>query len=189
MWVKPTGYIAISRRSGNLLKHPYPMYYYTDNLYETILIFQNGSFDYKKVSLAKKKASAIDVDTVQKEGWFRNVWNISNVMPNNYKSEKGIAKFPEEIPYRLIKLYSYEDDVVLDPFMGSGTTLKIAVELGRRCVGYEIDLELIEIVKKKLRISQTTLSEDSPSFDISLRGDAKHLRTKLAKKAPKARTR
>ena len=120
VWMKPKGYIAISRRSGNLLKFPYPMYYYSDNLHETILIFQNGAFNYKKVSQDKKEASSIDTDVLHKEGWFRNVWKISNVMPNHDKLERGIAKFPEEIPFRLIKLYSYEGDFVLDPFMGAG---------------------------------------------------------------------
>jgi len=48
VWVKPEGYIRISRRSGVLLQHPYPMYYYPDNIQESILIFQNGNFDYKK---------------------------------------------------------------------------------------------------------------------------------------------
>jgi DNA modification methylase len=53
--------------------------------------------------------------------------------------EKGIAAFPDEIPYRLIKLFSFSGETVLDPFMGSGTTLKVALSLGRDAVGYEID--------------------------------------------------
>ena len=49
-WVKPEGYIRISKRSGVILQHPYPMYYYPDNLQESILIFQNGNFNYKSIS-------------------------------------------------------------------------------------------------------------------------------------------
>ena len=49
MWVKPKGYSRISRRSGVVIQHPYPMYFYPDNIQESILIFQKGRFDYKKV--------------------------------------------------------------------------------------------------------------------------------------------
>lgn len=48
-WIKPEGYIRISRRSGVILQHPYPMYFYPDNIQESILIFQKGRFDYKSV--------------------------------------------------------------------------------------------------------------------------------------------
>ncbi|MEN4005998.1 MAG: site-specific DNA-methyltransferase [Methanobacterium sp.] len=151
VWVKPEGYIRISRRSGVLIQHPYPMYYYPDNLQESILIFQNGKFDYKTVPKKLKEKSKVDiVNEYQKEKWFLNVWNITNVLPINNRLEKGIAAFPEEIPYRLIKLFSYKDEVVLDPFMGSGTTLKVANELGREAIGYEVDIELLEVIKEKL---------------------------------------
>lgn len=185
VWVKPEGYIRISRRSGVLLQHPYPMYYYPDNLQESILIFQNGEFDYKKIPKELKEASKIDIKEYQKEKWYLNVWQITNVLPINNRLEKGIAAFPEEIPYRLIKLFSYKGETVLDPFMGSGTTLKVAVELGRKAVGYEIDIELLEVVKKKLRINQPTLIGNTTNFEIIIRDDIKHLRTQLQKKVAK----
>ena len=187
VWVKPEGYIRISRRSGVLLQHPYPMYYYPDNLQESILIFQNGEFDYKKVpkELELKEESKIDIQEYQKEKWYLNVWQITNVLPINNRLEKGIAAFPEEIPYRLIKLFSYKGETVLDPFIGSGTTLKVALELGRRTVGYEIDIELLDVVKKKLRINQLVLIGNKPEFEIIIREDVKHLRTQLQEKVAK----
>jgi DNA modification methylase len=178
VWVKPGGYIRISRRSGVLLQHPYPMYYYPDNLQESILIFQNGDFDYKKISQEIKEESKIDLKEYQKEKWYLNVWNITNVLPINNRLEKGIAAFPDEIPYRLIKLFSFKGETVLDPFMGSGTTLKVAVELGRKAVGYEIDVELLDVVKEKLGLKQTKLSNNQ-EFEIIVRKDIKHLRNKL----------
>ena len=57
---------------------------------------------------------------------------------------------PEEIPRRLIKLYSFYDDIVLDPFTGSGTTLKVAKELGRRYIGYEVMQSYEEVIQIKL---------------------------------------
>jgi len=178
VWVKPEGYIRISRRSGVLLQHPYPMYYYPDNIQESILIFQNGNFDYKSIPNELKEESKIDLNKYQKEKWYLSVWDITNVLPFNNRLEKGIAAFPDEIPYRLVTLFSYKGETVLDPFMGSGTTIKVALNLDRRAVGYEIDLELLSVVKEKLRIGQSSLFGDN-SFEIILRDDARHLRTKL----------
>jgi len=64
--------------------------------------------------------------------------------------EKGIAAFPEEIPKRLIRLFSFHGETVLDPFLGSGTTMKVAQELGRSSWGFEIDRGLGKIIKQKL---------------------------------------
>lgn len=188
VWVKPEGYVRISRRSGVLLQHPYPMYYYPDNIQESILIFQNGKFDYKKIPKELKEESRIDLNEYQKEKWYLNVWQITNVLPINNRLEKGIAAFPEEIPYRLIKLFSYKGETVLDPFMGSGTTLKVALELGRRAVGYEIDIELLDTVKKKLGITQSVLTGENIEFEIIIRKDIKHLRTQLQEKVTKSKS-
>lgn len=182
VWMKPEGYIRISRRSGVLLQHPYPMYYYPDNLQESILIFQNGDFDYKKVSEEDKERSKIDLIEFQQQKWYLSVWNITNVLPVRDRLEKGIAAFPDEIPYRLIKLFSYKGETVLDPFMGSGTTLKVALSLGRNAVGYELDLELADTVKEKVGINQMDLTGKKPEFEIIVREDARHLRTKLQQK-------
>ncbi len=187
VWIKPEGYIRISRRSGVLLQHPYPMYYYPDNLQESILIFQNGEFDYKSVSKELRERSKIDIGEYQKEKWYLNVWQITNVLPVNNRLERGIAAFPEEIPYRLIKLFSYKGETVLDPFMGSGTTLKVAVNLERKAVGYEIDIELLDIVKKKLEIGQPVLIGNNSEFRIIIREDIKHLRTQLQERIAKNR--
>ncbi len=64
--------------------------------------------------------------------------------------EKGVATLPDEVPSRLIKLFTFVEETVFDPFLGSGTTLKVARELGRKGIGYEIHLELKDVVRKKL---------------------------------------
>ena len=66
---------------------------------------------------------------------------------------------PEEIPYRLIKMFSFVNDIVLDPFTGSGTTLKVAKQLNRYYVGYEIMESYKEIIEKKLALIKTNFSE------------------------------
>jgi DNA modification methylase len=153
VWVKPKGYVRISRRSGVVLQHPYPMYYYPDNIQESILIFQKGKFDYsylQKLSSRTREGSRIPLDKYNGDGWHLTVWNITNVLPLGKRLEKGIAAFPEEIPRRLIRLYSFHGETVLDPFLGSGTTMKVARELGRNSWGYEIDASLKKIIRRKL---------------------------------------
>jgi DNA modification methylase len=181
-WIKPEGYIRISRRSGVVLQHPYPMYFYPDNIQETILIFQNGKFDYKSIPEEIKEQSKIDISEYQEKKWYLTTWNIVNVLPLKNRLENGIAAFPEEIPNRLIKLFSYVGETVLDPFMGSGTTNKVAAMLKRDSVGYEIDLELLEVIEEKMGLKQGSLFEKDYDVEIIIRNDARHLRTQLQNK-------
>jgi len=176
VWVKPEGYIRISRRSGVLLQHPYPMYFYPDNLQESILLFQNGKFDYKSVSPELKEESRVDLEYFKDEKLFLNVWKITNVLPTNGRLEEGIAAFPREIPNRIINLFSFKGDLVLDPFLGSGTTVQVANSLNRNGFGYELDVELVDVIKKKLKIEQENLFVDS---EIVIRDDVRHLRKML----------
>ena len=186
-WVKPEGYIRISRRSGVLIQHPYPMYYYPDNLQESILIFQNGTFDYSTIPNQTRQESKIDIAEWSKGKWYLSVWNITNVLPFKNRIEKGIAAFPDEIPYRLIKLFSYKGETVLDPFMGSGTTLKVALELDRKVAGYDIDAEVLETIKEKLGIGKQARLFGPNEFNIIIRADARHLRTELQRRVAGAK--
>jgi DNA modification methylase len=182
IWIKPEGYIRISRRSGVLLQHPYPMYFYPDNIQETILIFQNGKFDYKSIPDAIKEKSRIDISDYQQSKWYLTTWHITNVLPLKNRLENGVAAFPDEIPDRLIRLFSFVGETVLDPFMGSGTTNRVAAKLKRNSVGYEIDLELCEVVREKMGLNQSSLFEKDFEVEIVVREDAKQLRTQLQNK-------
>lgn len=184
IWRKPEGYIRISRRSGVLIKHPYPMYYFPDNIYEEVVIFQKGKFDYDEIPQKIKELSKINLNKFQEERWYLSVWEITNVLPSSEIS-KYTAVFPEELVARLIKLYSYVGETILDPFLGTGTTTYVAKKLSRNSVGYEIDLELKPIIEERLGIKTKTLTEfcDSNKEEVKLivREDAKNLRTKLRK--------
>ena len=148
-WKKPDGYLRISRRSGVMLQNPYPMYFYPDNLLESIIIFQKGKFDYRSISKEIRELSKVDTKEFQSKKWYMTLWEMNNVMPGS-PLEKDIAAFPEELPYRAIKLFSYKGETVLDPFAGSGTTMKKARELGRNSIGIEIKKSLVPVIKKKL---------------------------------------
>lgn len=149
LWKKPDGYLRISRRSGVLLQNPYPMYYYPDNLLESIIIFQKGKFDYKSIPREIREASKINRNEFSEKKWYMTLWEMNNVMPGSIL-EKDIAAFPEELPRRVITLFSYVGETVLDPFCGSGTTMKIARELHRNSIGIEINNSLAPIIKEKL---------------------------------------
>jgi site-specific DNA-methyltransferase (adenine-specific) len=165
IWEKPEGYIRISRRSGVMIQNPYPMYFYPDNLLESIIIFQKGKFDYKSIDKKIREESKVDIKEFQQKKWFLTLWRMNNVMPGS-PLEKGIAAFPEELPYRAIKLFSYVGETILDPFAGSGTTMKIAKQLGRNSIGIEIKKSLIPIIKEKLGFgSQKTLFKNDDTFE------------------------
>jgi len=169
IWKKPDGYLRISRRSGVLLQNPYPMYFYPDNLLESIIIFQKGKFNYRSISQEIRKASMIDKKEFSDNKWYMTLWKINNVMPGS-PLEKNIAAFPNELPYRIIKLFSYKGETVLDPFLGSGTTMKVARDLERNSIGIEIKESLISIIKKKMGIDgQKELFHNNTYLEILVR--------------------
>ena len=182
-WVKPAGYTRISRRSGVVLQHPYPMYFYPDNIQESILLFQNGEFDYEQLKGLPPEileSSKIDTLRLNSESWTLSVWNITNVLPKAGRVEEGVAAFPDEIPSRLIKLFTFAGETIFDPFLGSGTTLKVARELGRKGIGYEIDLELKDVIRKKLGLDYHRWTGEDYSLDE--KSGARNLRKTLQTK-------
>ncbi|MBS3945037.1 MAG: site-specific DNA-methyltransferase [Melioribacter sp.] len=149
IWKKPDGYLRISKRSGVILQNPFPMYFYPDNLLESIVIFQKGKFDYRSISKEIRELSKIDKKEFQNNNWHKTLWEMTNVLPGS-TLEKNVAAFPEQLPYRIIKLYSYVGETVLDPFLGSGTTMKVARLLKRNSVGIEIIRDLEKIIRMKI---------------------------------------
>ncbi len=187
VWLKPEGYIRISRRSGVVLQQPYPLYFYPDNVQESVLIFQKGRFDYRSVPKEVKEASRLDLREFQEKKWYLNVWSITNVLPLPQRLEEGVAAFPEELVRRLLLLFSHVEEVVLDPFLGSGTTMKVARQWRRSCIGYEIDLELMPIIRAKTGMETASLLDDA-QWEILVRDDARHLRTWLSDRIKQRRS-
>ncbi|WP_448587427.1 DNA methyltransferase [Thermocrinis sp.] len=121
---------------------PYPPNGIVEIDYEFILIFKKPGKN-KKVPREIKFASVLT-----KEEWkeyFSGHWKFGGAKQMGHE-----AMFPEELPKRLIKMFSFVGDTVLDPFLGSGTTLKTALDLNRRAIGYEINREFLEIIRKKV---------------------------------------
>lgn len=174
IWKKPEGYLRISRRSGVMLQNPYPMYFYPDNLLESIIIFQKGKFDYKSIPKEIREASKIDLKEFQDNKWFMTLWDMVNVLPGS-PMEKGIAAFPDELAYRCIKLFSYVGETILDPFCGSGTTMKIARELRRNSIGIEIKKSLLPNIETKIGFNgQIGLLNQDDTFEYIIRESGKY---------------
>lgn len=176
IWKKPDGYLRISRRSGVILQNPYPMYFYPDNLLESIIIFQKGKFNYRSISKEVREASKVDTREFSNKKWYMTLWEMNNVMPGS-PLEKDIAAFPYELPYRIIKLFSYKEETVLDPFVGSGTTMKAARDLERNSIGYEIKKSLAPIIKEKLGFGEgqsTFFTNQNDKFEIIYRQEGKY---------------
>jgi site-specific DNA-methyltransferase (adenine-specific) len=91
--------------------------------------------------------------------YFAGHWNFGGA-----KQDGHIAMFPKELPKRLIKMFSFVGDTVLDPFLGSGTTSLAAKKLNRNSVGYEMNHEFIPFIKKKLEINQSDIFSSDYKF-------------------------
>jgi modification methylase len=132
---------------------------------------RNGilSIDYEFILLFKKLGTPIkptkelkEQSKMTKEEWkeyFAGHWNFGGT-----KQDGHIAMFPEELPKRLIKMFSFVGDTVLDPFLGSGTTSLAARNLNRHSVGYEMNRDFIPCIKRKLDINQGSIFNTDYSF-------------------------
>lgn len=139
IWSKVTGGI---NRFGVTIQYPYPSYYRSNIMHEHILVFRKG-----KLNHIKDEKSRLIIDEVMKKDTSNSIWNIPPVPP---KFINHPCPYPEEIPFRLIQLYSNKEDVILDPFNGSGQTTKVAKHLGRHYIGLDIHPEYITLAKNRL---------------------------------------
>ncbi len=135
---------------------PYPRNGILKIDYEFILIFK------KPGNPPKPDQEQKDLSMMTKEEWnayFSGHWNFPGVRQSSH-----LAMFPEELPARLIKMFTFTGETVLDPFTGSGTTSLAARNLERNSVGYEINPEFIEIAKQKLNVHQPDIAGTAYAF-------------------------
>lgn len=137
---------------------PYPRNGILKLDYEFILIFKKRGFS-KPVSSEIKEQSKLT--TEEWNQYFSGHWNFTGE-----KQDKHLAMFPEELPKRLIKMFTFVDDTVLDPFLGSGTTTLAAKNLGRNSIGYEINDKFLPVIKERVGCVQELFFEEC-RFEIS----------------------
>lgn len=129
--------------------YPYPRNFYAQNTTEFISVFVKDGKPRTDVPQEIKEASKLS-----QEEWVsftKQIWDIPIPNKSDIAFGKHSALMPAEIPYRLIKMFSFVGDIVLDPFAGSGTTLKVAKELKRNFIGYEIYEHYKSVIEEKLQ--------------------------------------
>ena len=156
IWQKPTT-MNTTGGASVMGSFPYPRNGIIKIDYEFVLVFKKPG-EAPKVSKELKEKSKLS-----KEEWneyFNGHWNF-----NGERQTEHLAMFPEELPKRLIKMFSFVSDTVLDPFLGSGTTMLAAKNLNRNSIGYEINPDFLNIIKRKVGIDETKLFENQ-KFEI-----------------------
>ncbi len=144
--------------------YPYPRSGILKLDYEFILIFKKYGNPPKVSKEIKEKSKLTDEEWNQ---YFTGHWNFPGE-----KQDRHLAMFPEELPRRLIKMFSFVGDTVLDPFLGSGTTSLAAKNLNRNSIGYEVNEDFLPIIKEKLGVKQRTIFQDE-TFEIIKQDDHK----------------
>jgi len=139
IWNKVTGG---KKRFRVTVQHPYPTYYYPNIMHEQIIILRKLPY-----SNVKDKKSKLRINDLMKKEVANSVWHIAPVPPSYRRFHP--AAFPEEIPYRLITLYSNVGDLILDPFVGSGQTTKIARFLKRKYIGVDKSAKYVKVARKR----------------------------------------
>lgn len=143
IWHKPRGTTKWQRGATQFSQSPYPLMYNTNINHEYILIFQKG----ERGALNFKNEQRFSKNFIRRMAY--SVWDVKPV--NSPKiDEKHVAPFPEELPKRLIQLYTFKKEIVLDPFAGCGTTNKVAKQLGRYSIAVDLSKEYCKLIEKKL---------------------------------------
>jgi len=169
LWKKPTTKPKYKGKGAFLGSGFLPPNAYVTLDCEFILIFRKGKLRKFKQHDPGRYESAFT--KAERDSWFTQIWEIVGIRQTESKIERRIAAFPEEIATRLVKMFSIKGDTVLDPFLGSGTTTKVAIECERNSVGYEINENLLALIKKKIGLEQTTSAHVPWKISITKRED------------------
>ncbi len=140
--------------------YPFPPNGMVEIDYEFILIFKKPG---KSTRIEKEIKEASRLSLEEWKQYFSGHWYFGGVRQEHHE-----AMFPDELPRRLIKMFSFVGETVLDPFIGSGTTAKVANQLNRNAIGYEINEDFVPLIRKKLA-TQYPLLDSQGKIDIVFR--------------------
>ena len=129
------------------------------DLSERVIVAAKGRFDR---AIPRKRRAALGLpheNTISRKRFMESTLDIWRIPPERASKVGHPAPFPVALPERLIELYTYRNDVVLDPFVGSGTTAIAAARLGRRYIGYEVDKAYLELARVRLQTETGLFSQ------------------------------
>ena len=133
--------------------YPYPRNFYAQNTTEFVTVFvKDGRPEDARPPKAKEESKLTEAEWIE---FTKQIWDIPIPTKSDLAFGKHSAIMPEQIAYRCIRLFTFVGDVVLDPFAGSGTTLKVAKKLNRDYVGYEISDHYAGLIEAKLNAHET----------------------------------
>ena len=148
LWKKPTTKPTYKGKGAFLGSGFLPPNAYVTLDCEFILIFRKGSLRKFPPHDQTRYDSAFTKP--QRDEWFSQIWSLKGTRQTTSQLERRTAAYPEEIAERLIRMFSVKGELVLDPFLGSGTTTKIAMQNERNSIGYEADENLLPTITKKI---------------------------------------
>lgn len=135
-WNKVTAGV---KRAGSVIQHPYPSYWHPNIMTEhIILVRKHGPVRLPNIDVPKE--------------WLQTVWDLAPVPP---KTVNHPAPYPEDLPHRLIRMFTNENEWVMDPFNGAGATTKAATDLGRSSIGFDIEKKYVALAKTRLKQSSS----------------------------------
>jgi len=150
LWKKPTTKPKYKGKGAFLGSGFLPPNAYVTLDCEFILLFRKGKLRQFPPNDPRRYESAFTKK--QRDEWFTQIWNVIGTRQTTSQLERRTAAYPDEIVDRLIRMFSVKGDTVLDPFLGSGTTVKVAMQNMRNSVGYETDETLLPLIKKKTNL-------------------------------------
>jgi modification methylase len=156
LWKKPTTKPHYKGKGAFLGSGFLPPNAYVTLDCEFILLFRKGNL--RKFPPHDKVRYESAFTKAQRDEWFSQIWALKGTRQTADQLERRTAAYPDEIAERLIKMFSVKGDVVLDPFLGSGTTVKVAMKNERNSIGYETDQNLLPTITKKINNMITYVS-------------------------------
>jgi site-specific DNA-methyltransferase (adenine-specific) len=140
------------------------------DLSERVVVASKGRFDRAVGRPERARRGLPHENTISKEEFMASTLDVWHIAPESAKRVGHPAPFPVELPARCIRLFTYVDDVVLDPFMGSGTTAVAAVLNGRRFLGVETDPSYVALAEQRIAAAREDVARDGHEHDRSASG-------------------
>jgi site-specific DNA-methyltransferase (adenine-specific) len=163
IWYKIANANYEVENGSSFLGKPYEPNAIIKNDVEFILMLRKPG-GYRQPTMEQRDSSRLSKEEYQE--WFQQIWDVPGESTREHP-----APFPEKVAYRLVRMFSFTGDTVLDPFMGTGTTLLAAARSDRNAIGVELEAEYIRIAQRKLDKQLLGLFRNEDSAEVTYKSD------------------